>query len=196
MPAPHTQTLTPSAATPGMGAAVLAMDEGGPLRALYGLAFGNNAAAKYALGLQLVGDVIPLAVALGLLGTRLPAADDTGPRRKWTELVCVLFVIPWLLHANLVDNVAESVAWLERLGVTFYGPMPEPPHRQPRMHNILPNSRAYIYFLAKEARRVGVDIRVKSRVEKLVVENGRVVGVELASGATLQIGDGGRPFLI
>ena len=91
-----------------------------------------------------------------------------------------------VLRRILVDNVAESVAWLERLGVTFYGPMPEPPHRQPRMHNILPNSRAYIYFLAKEARRVGVDIRVKSRVEKLVVENGRVVGVELASGATLR----------
>jgi hypothetical protein len=54
-------------------AAVLAMDEGGPLRALYGLAFGNNAAAKYALGLQLVGDVIPLAVALGLLGGALLA---------------------------------------------------------------------------------------------------------------------------
>ena len=38
----------------------------------------------------------------------------------------------------------------------------------------------------EQARRVGVDIRVKSRVEKLVVENGRVVGVELASGATLR----------
>ncbi len=51
-----------------------------------------------------------VAVALGLLSTRLPAADDTGPRRRWTELVCVLFVIPWLLHANLVDNVADWTA--------------------------------------------------------------------------------------
>ena len=51
-----------------------------------------------------------VAVALGLLAPRLPAADDTGPRRRWTELVSVLFVIPWLLHANLVDNVADWTA--------------------------------------------------------------------------------------
>lgn len=51
-----------------------------------------------------------IALALGLLATRLPAADDSGPRRRWTELVCVLFVIPWLLHANLVDDVADWTA--------------------------------------------------------------------------------------
>ncbi|MBP1848422.1 fumarate reductase flavoprotein subunit [Rhizobium petrolearium] len=86
------------------------------------------------------------------------------------------------LRRILVENVSESVAWLESLGVTFYGPMPEPPHRQPRMHNILPNSRAYIYFLEREARRVGVTIRVNSEVKDLLVEDGRVVGVQLRSG--------------
>jgi len=91
------------------------------------------------------------------------------------------------LRRVLVENVGESVAWLESLGVTFYGPMPEPPHTQPRMHNILPNSRAYIYFLEKEARRVGVDIRVNSTVEDLVLDaEGRVIGVRLAgSGKVL-----------
>lgn len=93
------------------------------------------------------------------------------------------------LRRILVNNVAESVAWLEGLGVTFYGPMPEPPHSQPRMHNILPNSRAYIYFLEKEARRVGVDIRVNSAVEDLVLnDDGRVTGVKLASGQVLHAG--------
>src|SRR3546814_4977718 len=43
------------------------------------------------------------------------------------------------LRRILVDNVADSVAWLQGLGVTFYGPMPEPPHRLPRMHNVLPH---------------------------------------------------------
>jgi fumarate reductase flavoprotein subunit len=91
------------------------------------------------------------------------------------------------LRRILVENVADSVAWLESLGVTFYGPMPEPPHRQPRMHNILPNSRAYIYFLAKEARRVGVDIRVSAEVKDLVLDGQRVVGVELhADGRVLR----------
>lgn len=86
------------------------------------------------------------------------------------------------LRRILVENVADSVAWLESLGVTFYGPMPEPPHRQPRMHNILPNSRAYIYFLEREARRVGVDILVNAEVKDLVLEGDRVVGVELRAG--------------
>lgn len=87
------------------------------------------------------------------------------------------------LRRVLVNNVADSVAWLESLGVTFYGPMPEPPHTKPRMHNILPNSRAYIYFLEREARRVGVDIRVNSSVEDLILnDEGRVVGVKLVNG--------------
>lgn len=89
------------------------------------------------------------------------------------------------LRRILVDNVAESVAWLEGLGVTFYGPMPEPPHRQPRMHNILPNSRAYIYFLEREARRVGVDIQVNSEVDDLVLEDGRITGVKLKAGGRM-----------
>ncbi|PWR20994.1 FAD-dependent oxidoreductase [Zavarzinia compransoris] len=86
------------------------------------------------------------------------------------------------LRRILVDNVTESVDWLMSLGVTFYGPMPEPPHRQPRMHNILPNSRAYIWFLAREAKRVGVDARVRATVTRLILDGGKVVGVEAAVG--------------
>ena len=52
---------------------------------------------------------VGVAVALGLLDRRLPAADDR-PRQRWTELACVLLVVPWLLHANLVDNVADWTA--------------------------------------------------------------------------------------
>jgi len=81
------------------------------------------------------------------------------------------------LRRILVENVTDTVDWLMRLGVTFHGPMPEPPHRQPRMHIIVPNSRAYIHFLAREARRAGVDARVDAEVQRLVVEVGRVVGV-------------------
>ncbi|MDB5363650.1 MAG: hypothetical protein JWO51_4947 [Rhodospirillales bacterium] len=84
------------------------------------------------------------------------------------------------LRRILVENVTESVNWLMGLGVTFYGPMPEPPHSQPRMHNILPNSRAYIYFVSREAQRVGVDARVNASVSKLLIEDGRVVGVRVS----------------
>jgi hypothetical protein len=51
-----------------------------------------------------------IAVALGLLAPRLAPLDDAGPRWRWTEIVCVLGVVPWLLHANLVKNVADWTA--------------------------------------------------------------------------------------
>lgn len=90
------------------------------------------------------------------------------------------------LRRILVDNVGESVQWLVDLGITFQGPMPEPPHRQPRMHNILPNSRAYIYFIEREARRVGVDVRVNADVQRLVLEGERVVGAVVKTDGVLR----------
>jgi hypothetical protein len=58
--------------------AVLALDNGEPLRAMYGLSFGNNAAAKYALGLRLLGDEVPLIAGVGLLALALAAAIRFG----------------------------------------------------------------------------------------------------------------------
>ena len=99
------------------------------------------------------------------------------------------------LRRVLVDNVAESVAWLTSLGVTFFGPMPEPPHRKPRMHNILPNSRAYIYYLKREAERVGVEIRLNARVSDLVLDQGRVTGVKVLIDGKEQIARAGAVVL-
>lgn len=89
------------------------------------------------------------------------------------------------LRRILVDEVPETVRWLTSMGVVFFGPMPEPPHSQPRMHNIVPNSRAYIYALAKKARRNGVQIVVNARVFELLKNNGRISGVkvELPAGS-------------
>jgi len=90
------------------------------------------------------------------------------------------------LRRILVDNTNEMLDWLMSLGVVFVGPMPEPPHRYPRMHNVLPNSRSFAYHLTRHCRRLGVDIRVNTRSERLLAVNGRVAGV----GATLP--DGSR----
>jgi succinate dehydrogenase/fumarate reductase flavoprotein subunit len=68
--------------------------------------------------------------------------------------------------------------WLMSLGVVFVGPMPEPPHRYNRMHNVVPNSRSFAYHLTKHCRRLGVDIRLNTPTQRLLTENGRVVGVE------------------
>jgi fumarate reductase flavoprotein subunit len=100
------------------------------------------------------------------------------------------------LRRVLCDEIPATFRWLLSLGVRFYGPMPEPPHRLPRMHNVLPNSLSYIYHLGREARRVGVDVRLNARATALVTENDAVVGVEAAGnrfiarrGVVLAAGD-------
>lgn len=87
------------------------------------------------------------------------------------------------LRRVLCAEVPDAFRWLLSLGVRFYGPMPEPPHRLPRMHNVLPNSLSYIYHLERAARRTGVDIRPGTRAVELRYEHGRVGGVICASNA-------------
>ncbi|GAB3598148.1 FAD-dependent oxidoreductase [Microbacterium tumbae] len=72
---------------------------------------------------------------------------------------------------------ARTLAWLIEHGVAFAGPFPEAPHRVPRMHNVIPNSRSYIARLEESARRAGVVIVTAAEVEELIVEDGAVTGV-------------------
>ena len=90
------------------------------------------------------------------------------------------------LRRLLTDNVPETFRWLQSLGLVFYGPSPEPPHRKPRMHTVLPNSRAYIHVLEKYAKKLGVIIHESVRVMELIRENGRVIGVRTGIGAARQ----------
>ena len=82
------------------------------------------------------------------------------------------------LRRVLADAMPETFRWLLAHGVRFYGPMPEPPHKKPRMHNVLPNSRAFITHLERAARRAGVKIECDTRATELVVADGRVVAVD------------------
>jgi succinate dehydrogenase/fumarate reductase flavoprotein subunit len=81
------------------------------------------------------------------------------------------------LSRMLVENVPDTFRWLMDLGIEFYGPMKELPHRKPRMHNVLPNSKAYIYHLERRARKLRVDIRTSTRARELVRRDGRVDAV-------------------
>ena len=82
------------------------------------------------------------------------------------------------LRRLLADEMPDTFRWLLDQGIRFFGPMPEPPHTKPRMHNVLPNSRAFITHLAKTARRNGVDIACDARATSLVTEKSRVIGVD------------------
>jgi succinate dehydrogenase/fumarate reductase flavoprotein subunit len=87
------------------------------------------------------------------------------------------------LRRVLADEMPDTFRWLLQHGVRFYGPMPEPPHTKPRMHNVLPNSRAFITHLARAARRAGVTIECGTRIIALVSEQGRVTGVDCATAS-------------
>jgi succinate dehydrogenase/fumarate reductase flavoprotein subunit len=91
------------------------------------------------------------------------------------------------LRRILVEHTNETLNWLMSHGVVFVGPMPEPPHRYPRMHNVVPNSRSFAWHLGRYCRRLGVDIRVNTRVIRLITQGERVVGVEAArNGGAVQ----------
>src|SRR3954449_11412876 len=82
-----------------------------------------------------------------------------------------------VLRRILVDHTTELLDWLMSLGLQFVGPNDEPPHRVPRMHNVVPNSRAFPFYLGRQCRNLGVDIRLGAHAESLTREDGRIVGV-------------------
>jgi hypothetical protein len=85
------------------------------------------------------------------------------------------------LRRLLVDRVPEVFRLLLELGVEFVGPIAEPPHRVPRLHAIVPHSRGYIDRLSRACRRTGVKFRTRAPVRRLIIEDGRVRGVEIAA---------------
>lgn len=88
------------------------------------------------------------------------------------------------LRKVLCEHIPDTMRWLTDLGVRFYGPMPEPPHRKPRMHTVLPNSLSFIYHLGNRARQTGVAFKFDARAQELVIESGRVAGVRCIDGNT------------
>ena len=88
-----------------------------------------------------------------------------------------------LLRRLLVDNITDTMAWLEKAGLVFVGPNPEPPHRLPRMHNVLPNSRAFPEMLGLLCRQRGVEIKLQTLADEIIMEGGRAVGVRTRSNA-------------
>jgi succinate dehydrogenase/fumarate reductase flavoprotein subunit len=87
------------------------------------------------------------------------------------------------LRAFFLAHAAETLDWLESLGVEFIGPSPEPPNRAARMHNAVPNAKAYIAALQLELSRRGGTILTSAAVTDLLYENGRVVGVRVGGNS-------------
>lgn len=84
------------------------------------------------------------------------------------------------LRRVLAENAGATLEWLSSIGVQFLGPTPEPPYEKPRMHNVLPNSGAYVTALLREARKRGVRIVTNARVDRLLRNaTGEVIGASV-----------------
>jgi succinate dehydrogenase/fumarate reductase flavoprotein subunit len=81
------------------------------------------------------------------------------------------------LRRILVDHTTDMFEWLEGLGLVFIGPHPEPPHRYPRMHNVLPNSTAFPRHLGRKARSLGVIIHTGVNARSFTEAGDRITGV-------------------
>jgi fumarate reductase flavoprotein subunit len=76
-----------------------------------------------------------------------------------------------------LEHSAETVNWLIGMGLRFHGPSPEPPNRVARMHNVVPNAKAYVAVLQSELLRAGGHIVCNARADRLLTDGHRVVGV-------------------
>ncbi|HEY5378771.1 MAG TPA: FAD-dependent oxidoreductase [Pseudolabrys sp.] len=104
-----------------------------------------------------------------------------GPEQHWRDMALFNGELDArdnpALRRVLTEELPETFRWMLSHGIRFYGPMPEPPHTKPRMHNVLPNSRSFIRHLERAARNAGVTIITAARAEELISEGGRVTAV-------------------
>lgn len=82
------------------------------------------------------------------------------------------------LRHFFLSHSAETLEWLMGMGLRFHGPTPEPPNRVPRMHNVVPNAKAYIAALQSRLMALGGHIVCHALVTELIRANGRIEGVQ------------------
>lgn len=93
------------------------------------------------------------------------------------------------LRRILVDNAAETLAWLEAIGCQFAGPFPDPPHRVPRVHTIVPGTEAYPRIFGAYFDEMGVDVVFNHQVVDLLTEGNAVTGAVVQSSESSETVD-------
>ncbi len=82
------------------------------------------------------------------------------------------------LRRYFLSRTAETYEWLREMGLSFYGPSPEPPNRVARMHNVVPNAKSYIAVLQSRFLRLSGTILCSCSVKGLDREEGIIRIVE------------------
>jgi len=88
----------------------------------------------------------------------------------------------WKVETAVVRRLAErcgaAVEWIGDLGVEFYDQLVfGGDERLPRVHCPIGRGQAVVDVLSRQARAAGVEIALGRRVDRLLVEDGAVVGV-------------------
>jgi fumarate reductase flavoprotein subunit len=82
------------------------------------------------------------------------------------------------LRRWFLGHGADTLAWLQDMGLSFQGPNPEPPNRVPRMHNVIPGARAYIATLQDRLQGCGGRLLCQAQAVALTrADGGGVTGV-------------------
>lgn len=90
------------------------------------------------------------------------------------------------LRRFFLGHTADTLDWLMGMGLVFHGPNPEPPNRVPRMHNVVPNAKAYIATLSTRLAGLGGELRCGVTANDLIRDDvGRVVGLRTDLGETV-----------
>ncbi|MCA9006018.1 MAG: FAD-dependent oxidoreductase, partial [Planctomycetaceae bacterium] len=89
------------------------------------------------------------------------------------------------LRRFFLGETAKTLEWLRGMGLYFHGPNPEPPNRVPRMHNIVPNAKAYIAAFQARIIRLKGTIICSAPVVELVSDGTRITGVVAEIEGTL-----------
>ncbi|MCA9016606.1 MAG: FAD-dependent oxidoreductase [Planctomycetaceae bacterium] len=117
-------------------------------------------------------------------GTSLQRAAGISDNADDHETDAGLFAAPEIeAHSNnalrrfFLGQTAATLEWLRGMGLYFHGPNPEPPNRVPRMHNIVPNAKAYIAAFQTQILKHKGTIVCDAPVIELVREGDRVTGV-------------------
>lgn len=81
------------------------------------------------------------------------------------------------MRVFFLREAAATFEWLRGMGLSFVGPSPEPPNRQPRMHNVVPGAKAYIAALQIELQKRHAVLKTNASVVQLIRDGDQIVGV-------------------
>jgi succinate dehydrogenase/fumarate reductase flavoprotein subunit len=155
-----------------LGGRVVVLEKQPQLGGTTGIAVGTYTSSGTSMQLQagIVDDAAAHAEDAGKFAAAEIEARNNEPLRAW-----------------FLTESAATFEWLRGLGLSFFGPSPEPPNRVARMHNVVPGAKAYIAALHMCILRGGGAVVCGCAVTELLREAGRIAGVRARhNGATVE----------